>query len=386
MKGVSTRGVSVWGGQRAPLRRVILYCFVSFAFLFLVLPNIIVVPLSVTDSIFLQFPPKGFTWKWYQDFFGVESATDWGASGRWIPATLVSVELALIVMIAAVPIGALAAYGLTRGRYRGKAIINAGLISPLIVPHLISSIAIFFFLSKSMRSFFQPLPAPDLSAGLEWLVVIIVMLLGLGAILGLLLPKFMRRPLTGRLLAIDDRVRPFFPFMLLIAVPFFLVTWTQGFTDPFPGGLFTAGNPIPSVPPISLALVLPHIMLSVPYVVIILSATLRSVDTTQDQASATLGAGPFTTLRRVILPAMIPGVAAAAFFAFLISFDELLIALFMSTTEISTLPKELWDGIRTEISPTIAAVSTMLVGVTVMILGSAVFFQAYLRKKSGQTE
>ena len=128
-------------------------------------------------------------------------------------------------------------------------------------------------------------------------------------------------------------------------------------------------------------LLIAHVMLAVPYVTIILSATLRNVERNQDQAASILGAGPITTLTRAVLPQMVPGLAAGAFFSFLVSFDELLIALFLSTSQISTLPKEIWDGIRTEISPTIAAISTMLVLLTVILLGLAFVVQTKMRQR-----
>ena len=385
MKGAGTRGLGVWEGRRAPIRRVILYLFVTLVFGFLVLPNFIVVPLSVTDSIFLQFPPRGFTWRWYQDYFGVEGASHFGSTGRWIPATIISVELAILVMAVAVPIGALAAYGLTRGRYRGKPLLNAIIISPLIVPILITAIALFFFLSKSLRSFFDPLPGLPVPVWGEWIMVVLALILGVGSLVTLFFTTFYKKPMEGRLLEIYERVRPWAPLALMLTIPFFLLPLAAGASDKLPGGLMTWGDPIPQIPMVSPGLLFSHTMLAVPYVVIILTATLRGVELTQDQASATLGAGPFTTLYRVVLPAMIPGLAAAAFFAFLVSFDELLIALFLSTSEISTLPKEIWDGIRTEISPTIAAIATMLVFLTIILLGTAFVVQTKMRQRSGAT-
>ncbi|MCH8088696.1 MAG: ABC transporter permease [Chloroflexi bacterium] len=365
-----------------------LYLFVTVVFAFLILPNFIVIPLSVTDSIFLQFPPRGFTWRWYQDYFGVEGASHFGSTGRWIPATIISVELAIAVMFLAVPIGALASYGLARGRYRGKSILNALIISPLIVPILITAIALFFFLSNSLRSFFKPIPGPNLPAGGEWALLIAGLALGIIAIAIMLGPKFYKKPQEEwdpRLLAFYDRFSFWAPFVLAATLFFFLILWFSSTFDKFDGGLFSPGDPIPKIPMVGPGLLIAHTMLAVPYVVIILTATLRSVDLSQDQASAILGANPFTTLRRVVLPAMIPGLAAAAFFSFLVSFDELLIALFLSTSQISTLPKEIWDGIRTEISPTIAAVATMLVLLTVIMLGVAFFVQTKMRAKQGAT-
>jgi ABC-type spermidine/putrescine transport system permease subunit II len=79
---------------------------------------------------------------------------------------------------------------------------------------------------------------------------------------------------------------------------------------------------------------------------------------------------------------MAPGIAAAAFFAFLTSFDELIIALFLSTPRVMTLPKRMWDGIRFEVDPTIAAVSTLLVFLTILMLVVLALAQRSLR--SGQ--
>ena len=456
MKGTAARGVSVWAGQKAPLRRIILYCFVAVVFAFLILPNFIVIPLSVTDSIYLEFPPSGFTWRWYQDYFGVEGASHFGTAGRWIPATLISLQLALVVVVVAVPMGSLAAYGMTRGRFPGKTLFNAVIISPLIVPILITAIALFFFLSKNLRSFFDPVPGLDLPNSpavpdIGWLILLIVMavlvvatlalkllpnltgrdpeggmlrahelvsnwfglimlvvaplflvglfmllgelifalfliVVGSASLLGMILPKFMTVDPDGRLQEVLDRVGPFLPFTFGVVAFFMLMALFTGWTDRFDGNLLSSGDPFPPLPGLSPGLVLAHVMLATPYTVIILSATLRSVDVTYDQAAATLGAGPFTTLRKIVLPSMIPGLAGAAFFAFLTSFDELLIALFLSTTEISTLPKEIFDGIRTEISPTIAAIATMLIALTIILLTFALTMSLRIKRRAGITE
>ena len=388
MKGAGTKGLGVWEGRRAPVRRVVLYLFVSVVFAFLILPNFIVVPLSVTDSIFLQFPPRGFTWRWYQDYFGVEGASHFGSTGRWIPATIISVELAIAVMVVAVPIGALAAYGLTRGKFWGKNILNAVIISPLIVPILITAIALFFFLSKALRSFFKSpsgLPVPIWG---EYALIFLAIGLGIFSIGFLLFRSFYKKPIEEwdpKLVLWYERFRPWAPIGILFTAPYLLIPWMSGWTDKFDGGLFSPADPYPQVPVVGAGLLVAHVMLAVPYVTIILSATLRNVERNQDQAAAILGAGPISTLTRAVLPQMVPGLAAAAFFSFLVSFDELLIALFLSTSQISTLPKEIWDGIRTEISPTIAAISTMLVFVTILLLGLAFFIQTQMRKKDAAT-
>ena len=388
MKGTGTRGLGVWEGRRAPIRRIILYLFVTLVFAFLILPNFIVIPLSVTDSIFLQFPPKGFTWRWYQDYFGIEGASHFGSTGRWIPATIISIELAIAVMLVAVPIGALASYGLIRGRFWGKSAINAVIISPLIVPILITAISLFFFLSVALRSFFKPLPGAPVPAWGEWILIILAIALGIFSIGLMAFTTFYKKRMDDwhpNLLVWYERFRPWAPVGLLMTIPYLLIPWASGATDKFDGGFMTWGNPYPKIPMVGPGLLIAHVMLAVPYVTIILSATLRNVERSQDQASAILGAGPFTTLLKTVLPQMVPGMAAAAFFAFLVSFDELLIALFLSTSQISTLPKEIWDGIRTEISPTIAAISTMLVLATLILLGTAFYVQTKMRAKAEAT-
>ena len=363
------------------LRRVVLYLFVGLVFIFLVLPSLAVIPLSVSDSPYLQFPPKGFTWRWYQDYFGVEGVSLYGATGRWVPATLISLELALLVVVGAVPVGALAAYGLARGNYRGKFILNAIIISPLIMPVLVTAIALFFYFSKALRWFFGPLPTPDLPVWGEWIILAIALFLNIAAIGVLLAGPVLRKRGESVLINIFDRMRPWAPLTLGITSLFFLVTWAAGASNKLHGGLFSLNDPIPPVPLVSPGLVVAHIVLAIPYVVIILTATLRGVDVTLDRAAAILGAGPFTVFRRVILPCMTPGLTASAFFCFIVSWDELLIALFLSTAEVSTLPKEIWDGIRTEISPTIAAISTMLLLLTIFLLAVGYIFQTRMKTR-----
>jgi putative spermidine/putrescine transport system permease protein len=113
-----------------------------------------------------------------------------------------------------------------------------------------------------------------------------------------------------------------------------------------------------------------------------MSANLRGINVEVEQAARSLGANRLTTLRRVVFPLALPGMIAGGLFAFLISFDELIIALFISSPTLSTLPKKLWDGLRTEINPTIAAVSTLLVLLSVVILLGAGLAKRYFEKKT----
>ena len=116
-------------------------------------------------------------------------------------------------------------------------------------------------------------------------------------------------------------------------------------------------------------LVLAHTVLALPFVVVIVSATLRGLDDTLELAAQSLGANRWQTFRLVTLPLIRPGVVSAALLAFITSFDEVVVAIFVSGTQAATLPKQMWDGIRTEIDPTVAAVSTLLIVVTTLALG-----------------
>jgi len=116
-------------------------------------------------------------------------------------------------------------------------------------------------------------------------------------------------------------------------------------------------------------LVLAHTVLALPFVVVIVSATLHGLDETLELAAQNLGANRWQTFRLVTLPLIRPGVVSAALLAFITSFDEVVVAIFVGGTHAATLPKQMWDGIRTEIDPTVAAVSTLLIGVTTLALG-----------------
>ncbi|TWB86010.1 putative spermidine/putrescine transport system permease protein [Bradyrhizobium macuxiense] len=108
-------------------------------------------------------------------------------------------------------------------------------------------------------------------------------------------------------------------------------------------------------------LVLAHIILALPYVLVTVSAGLKSTDESLEAAALTMGASPVRAFWFVTLPVLRPAVISAAFLAFLASFDDVILALFLSGTSAKTLPVRMWEGIRYEIDPTIAAVSVMLI-------------------------
>ncbi len=117
-----------------------------------------------------------------------------------------------------------------------------------------------------------------------------------------------------------------------------------------------------------LGLILAHATLGIPFVVITVSATLTNFDENLKRASASLGAGPWPTFRRVQLPLIAPGVISGALFAFAASFDEVVVVLFMGGVEQRTIPRQMWAGIREQISPAILAVATFLIVFAVLLL------------------
>jgi putative spermidine/putrescine transport system permease protein len=241
------------------MRRLVLTMVAVLTLLFLVLPLIIVFPLAFSAGHYMTFPPPGFSLQWFAAFFGKPD---------WMDAGAVSLEVAIPVTLISVGLGTPAAIGLARGRFAGRAAINALVLSPLIVPGIIVAIGSYFVYAQY--------------------------------------------------------------------------------------GL--VGNPI--------ALILGHSCLAIPFVVINVTAALQGVDRRLEQAAANLGATPWGAFRQVTLPLILPGVLAGALFAFITSFDELLVALFLSGTGAVTLPRRMYDEIRYDLDPTIAAVSSLLIVAT----------------------
>ena len=245
--------------------RTALYAIAGVTLVFLVLPIFIVLPLSFSASPYLEFPPAGFSLQWYARYF---------ASAKWMAATLLSAEIALGTTAFALALGIPAAFGLVRRQFRGKGALVAFFMSPIIVPYIITAIAIYFLFAR----------------------------------LGLI------------------------------------------------------GSP--------LGLLIAHTLLAVPKVVVIVAAALKGFDRTLERASMSLGAGPWVTFYRVTYPGIRPAVITAALFSFLTSFDELILSMFITGPTAVTLPKLMWDAVRLEMDPTIAAASSLLIGVAVFIVGT----------------
>jgi putative spermidine/putrescine transport system permease protein len=114
--------------------------------------------------------------------------------------------------------------------------------------------------------------------------------------------------------------------------------------------------------------IIAHAVTGIPYVAILVSAALADFDTRLEQAARSLGAGALQSLRMVLLPILRPAIASGAIFAFIHSWDELLLVLFIGGRAIFTLPRRIWDGINDTLDPTMAAVATVLLAITCVLL------------------
>ncbi|MFS3128957.1 ABC transporter permease [Nocardioides sp. Bht2] len=221
---------------------------------YVLLPILIIFPMSVGESSFMTFPPEGFSWKWY------EALRD---DPTWLESAVASLRVAGLSAALSVVLGTAAALALVRGRFPFRRGVLVVMLAPLIVPYVIVGLAVY---------------VAFLEAG--------------------------------------------------------LTETTLGF-------------------------VLVHTCLGVPYVMINVCAGLVAVDRRLEMASMNLGAGPISTFFRVTLPAILPNMLAGALFAFITSWDEVVVAIFMSGPTMTTLPVKMWSGIRVQIDPTLAAISTL---------------------------
>ena len=258
-----------------PLERTWYYTFrfiCGLIFTFLIIPILVIMPLSFNTVPFFTFTPEmlsldpdGFSLRWYNDFF---------SSLNWRGAVKNSVIIAFFATILATTLGTVAALGLSRAYMPYKTAIMAILISPMIVPLIISAAGMYFFYSK----------------------------IGLAST--------------------------------------------------------------------HLGVILAHTALGTPFVVITVTATLVGFDHSLTRASAMLGANPTRTFFKVIVPLILPGVISGGLFAFITSFDEVVVVLFIASFEQRTIPWQMFSGIREQISPTILAVATLLIIVSIMLLAS----------------
>lgn len=231
--------------------------------LFLIAPILVIMPLSFNAEPYFSYPMPGLSLRWYEDFF---------TNDRWMLALKTSIIVAAFTTVIATTLGTLAALGLSRASFPARTSIMSVLISPMIVPVIISALGMYFF--------YTPI----------------------------------------------------------------------GLTNSLPG------------------LTLAHTALATPFVVIVVTATLSGFDHSLARAGASLGADPVRVFRKVILPLILPGVISGALFAFVTSFDEVVVVVFLAGPEQRTLPKQMFSGIREDISPTITAAASLLILFAIVML------------------
>lgn len=257
--------------------RWLLNGFAGLVLIFLFLPTLIVIPMSLGQASYIQFPPQGLTLNWYWAYFG---------NAEWMSATWFSLRIALATTASATVIGTLASFAVVRGNLPGARALQALTLAPLIVPHIVLAVALYLV--------FAPL----------------------------------------------------------------------GLTGNFVG------------------FAIAHTMLSVPYVMLTVSAALQRIDPALELAALNCGASRTQAFWHVVLPNIAPGVAAGAVFAFLASFDEATVAFFISGVEGKTITRKLFEDIDYNLTPIVAAAATVMVVLSLVLMGGV----EWIRSRSANSE
>jgi putative spermidine/putrescine transport system permease protein len=232
-------------------------------FLFLLAPVLITLPISFSGDVYLSFPPKSWSVRWYPAIL---------ANTKMMTAFGVSLTLAVVVTALTLAISVPAAWALARVRFPGASLLMNLFTAPLLLPTIVLGLAIL------------------------------------------------------------------------------IVFASYGLLGTFPG------------------LVMAHLVVTLPYGLRVLSTALAGLPVTVEEAAATLGASPWRVFRRVTLPLMTPGIVATSALTFLVSFDEVVLSLFMSGPRITTLPVEMFRHVETRADPLVAAMSVLLVGLTLTVV------------------
>jgi len=274
----------------SPLQRVWHYAFrilCGLIFFFLMFPIAVIIPLSFNAQDFFTFTsemlaldPAGYSLKHYVDFF---------TNPDWQQAMWNSLSIAPMATLVSVSLGTLAAIGLSQSHVPFKRVIMAVLISPMIVPLIISAAGMYFFFSAIGLQ------------GTYWGVV------------------------------------------------------------------------------------LAHANLGIPFVIITVTATMVGFDRSLTRAAASMGAGPVRTFFKIQLPLILPGVISGALFAFITSFDEVVVVIFVGSAAQQTLPWQMFTGLREQISPTILAVATLMVVLSIMLLATLEIMRRRNERLRGMT-
>ncbi|MCV9938198.1 ABC transporter permease [Boseaceae bacterium BT-24-1] len=230
---------------------------------FLLLPILFIAALSFGSSQWLIFPPPSWTLRWYDELF---------ADPSWLDAAWTSFKIAVVVALLSVLIGTLAAFGLVRGRFRGREALKAFFLTPMILPVVVLAVALYAFY---------------LRVGLDGTV-------------------------TGFVLA--------------------------------------------------------HLVVALPFSILSIGTALEGFDKSIEDAAVLCGATPLEAVLRVTLPAIASGLFSAAIFSFLASWDEVVLAIFMASPSLQTLPVKIWGTLRQDLTPVVAAVSTLLIALTLVLM------------------
>jgi putative spermidine/putrescine transport system permease protein len=245
---------------------------------FLVMPSLVVIPISFGGEGELSFPPKTYSLHLYEELFTTKT---------WMQPALQSLKIAAIVCVVVTAIAVPAAYALVRFEFPGKRLAMMLMMSPVLIPVIVLALGMYLYFSR------------------------------LGA--------------TGT----------------------------------------------------TLAMVLGHSVYVVPYVIVTVAAGIRQIDPAIEFAATLMGAGRLTLFFRVVLPQIVPSIVAGALFAFLISFDEVVIAWFLSTAQTTTLPVRMYSSIQWGVSPVIAAVSTLLTVLSFLVCLVSVLLQPGAARQRG---
>ena len=243
--------------------RLWLYIFSFITLFLLIVPSLVVIPMSFSASQYLEFPPREWSLRWYENYFfswKVENGFN-----DWMAATWTSIKVAVLTIFVAVPIGTMAAYGLINSSSRISKILFPIFISPMMVPIILVAIGLFYF--------------------------------------------FVQFKLVGSVLG----------------------------------------------------LVIGHSLVALPLVLIIVFSALKNYDMNQEKVARSLGAGRFRAFREITLPQIKFSIISASLIAFLTSFDEIIISLFVAGGDNSTITRSMFLALRDQIDPTIAAISTILI-------------------------
>jgi putative spermidine/putrescine transport system permease protein len=244
-------------------QRLWLYILATIIMLLLVLPTLIVIPMSFSASQYLEFPPREWSFRWYEHYFN---------SPEWIQATITSLKAGFLTMLVTTPVGIAAAYGLFISNHRATQFLFILLITPIMIPVILIAIGAFY-----------------------------------------------------------------------VYVQIKLVNSLAG-------------------------LVIAHSILALPLVLFVVSAALKSFDMNLEMAARSMGASRWKAFMMVTLPQIRFSVVTAALLSFLTSFDEVIIAMFVSGGQNSTLTRNMFNALRDQIDPTIASISTIMIVISSTLL------------------